>query len=179
MQPYYRALRCRALLPMGSCCSEPCKPPLTCGLFRTNAPRRPRRPRWLANNPLAGSRKCCADGRLIRSATMTRYFRVEDLRFAAACISREAQVFGGWPRLIWPASFATSRFDQACVPRGYAAVGRRRDLHGRRHADQALLKAVPDRAALLMSSVYSPKMPPIEKVRDKIDPHFRQAGATL
>jgi hypothetical protein len=39
---------------------------------------------------------------------------------------------------------------------------------------QALLKAVPDRA-----TVYSPKMPPTEKVKDKIDPHFRQAGATL
>jgi hypothetical protein len=39
---------------------------------------------------------------------------------------------------------------------------------------QALLKAVPDCA-----TVYSPKMPPTEKVRDKIDPHFRQAGATL
>jgi hypothetical protein len=44
---------------------------------------------------------------------------------------------------------------------------------------QALLKAIPDRAALLMASVYSPKMPPMEKVRDKIDPHFRQGGATL
>jgi hypothetical protein len=44
---------------------------------------------------------------------------------------------------------------------------------------QALLKAVPDRAARPMSSVYSPKMPPMEKVRDKIDPHFRQAGGTL
>jgi hypothetical protein len=36
---------------------------------------------------------------------------------------------------------------------------------------QALLKAVPDRA-----TVYSSKMPPAEKIRDKIDPHFRQAG---
>jgi hypothetical protein len=44
----------------------------------------------------------------------------------------------------------------------------------RRHADQALLKAVSGCA-----TVYSPKMPPTEKVRDKIDPHFRQAGATL
>jgi len=39
---------------------------------------------------------------------------------------------------------------------------------------QALLEAVPDCA-----TVYSPKMPPTEKVSDKIDPHFRQAGATL
>jgi hypothetical protein len=42
---------------------------------------------------------------------------------------------------------------------------------------QAQRKAVPDRAVLLMSSVT--KMPPSEKASDKIDPHFRRAGATL
>jgi hypothetical protein len=41
----------------------------------------------------------------------------------------------------------------------------------------AQLKAVPDDAALLMSSAI--KMPPSEKTSDKIDPHFRRAGMTL
>jgi hypothetical protein len=42
---------------------------------------------------------------------------------------------------------------------------------------QAQLKAVPDRAALPMPSVY--KTPPSKKASNKIDPHFRRAGATL